>query len=426
MASSLAVQSSPTQTASFFMSSSSLSRCSFAHTSLSFNGPRTRIAPRNTIKCDISEPLNFVNGKPTIPVLNDRTLPKLLEYPRLGKTVSRKDIRLKLFSGTANPSLSQEIARYMGLELGNINIKRFADGEIYVKLQESVRGCDVFLLQPTCPPANENLMELLVMIDACRRASAKNITAVIPYFGYARADRKASFISCLFSTSIQIEFCCRQHLTQGRESIAAKLVANLITEAGANRILACDLHSGQSMGYFDIPVDHVYGQPVILDYLASKRIYSNDLVVVSPDVGGVARARAFAKKLSDAPLAIVDKRRHGHNVAEVMNLIGDVKGKVAVMVDDMIDTAGTIAKGAALLHEEGAREVYACCTHAVFSPPAIERLSSGLFQEVIITNTIPVAEKNYFPQLTVLSVANLLGETIWRVHDDCSVSSIFQ
>ncbi|KAK9266936.1 hypothetical protein L1049_027195 [Liquidambar formosana] len=297
-----------------------------------------------------------------------------------------------------------EIAWYMGLELGKIKIKRFADGEIYVQLQESVRGCDVYLIQPTCPPANENLMELLVMIDACRRASAKNITAVIPYFGYARADRK----------------------TQGRESIAAKLVANLITEAGANRVLACDLHSGQSMGYFDIPVDHVYCQPVILDYLASKMICSNDLVVVSPDVGGVARARAFAKKLSDAPLAIVDKRRHGHNVAEVMNLIGDVKGKVAVMVDDMIDTAGTIAKGAALLHEEGAREVYACCTHAVFSPPAIERLSSGLFQEVIITNTIPAMEKNYFPQLTVLSVASLLGETIWRVHDDCSVSSIFQ
>eukprot|EP00258_Populus_trichocarpa_P036138 XP_024452157.1 ribose-phosphate pyrophosphokinase 1 isoform X2 [Populus trichocarpa] len=356
------------------------------------------------MKCDISEPLNFGNGKPTIPVLNNQTLPKFLESARVDKTVNRNDTRLKLFSGTANPALSQEVARYMGLELGKINIKRFADGEIYVQLQESVRGCDVFLLQPTCPQANENLMELLIMIDACRRASAKNITAVIPYFGYARADRK----------------------TQGRESIAAKLVANLITEAGATRILACDLHSGQSMGYFDIPVDHVYGQPVILDYLASKTICFSDLVVVSPDVGGVARARAFAKKLSDAPLAIVDKRRHGHNVAEVMNLIGDVKGKVAVMVDDMIDTAGTIAKGAALLHEEGAREVYACCTHAVFSPPAIERLSSGLFQEVIITNTIPVAEKNYFPQLTVLSVANLLGETIWRVHDDCSVSSIFQ
>eukprot|EP00271_Cylindrocystis_brebissonii_P005653 TRINITY_DN17816_c0_g1_i1.p1 TRINITY_DN17816_c0_g1~~TRINITY_DN17816_c0_g1_i1.p1 ORF type:complete len:425 (+),score=65.08 TRINITY_DN17816_c0_g1_i1:184-1458(+) len=317
---------------------------------------------------------------------------------------SRPDNRLRIFSGSANPLLAQEIACYMGLELGPIKIKRFADGEIYVQLQESVRGCDVFLVQPTCPPANENLMELLIMIDACRRASAKTITAVIPYFGYARADRK----------------------TQGRESIAAKLVANLITEAGANRVLACDLHSGQAMGYFDIPVDHVYGQPVILDYLASKMISANDLVVVSPDVGGVARARAFAKKLSDAPLAIVDKRRQAHNVSEVMNLIGDVRGKVAVMVDDMIDTAGTISNGAALLHAEGAREVYACCTHAVFSPPAIERLSSGLFQEVIVTNTIPVKAENSFPQLTVLSVANLLGETIWRVHDDSSVSSIFR
>lgn len=329
-------------------------------------------------------------------------------YPRDLKDMGLEDThdttRLRIFSGTANLPLAQEIACYMGLDLSKINIKRFADGEIYVQLQESVRGCDVFLVQPTCPPANENLMELLIMIDACRRASAKTITAVIPYFGYARADRK----------------------THGRESIAAKLVANLITEAGANRVLACDLHSGQSMGYFDIPVDHVYGQPVILDYLASKMISSQDLVVVSPDVGGVARARAFAKKLSDAPLAIVDKRRQGHNVAEVMNLIGDVKGKVAVMVDDMIDTAGTITNGAALLHHEGAREVYACSTHAVFSPPAIERLSGGLFQEVIITNTIPVKEKNYFPQLTVLSVANLLGETIWRVYDDSSVSSIFQ
>ncbi|KAL2322923.1 hypothetical protein Fmac_027302 [Flemingia macrophylla] len=389
---------------------------------------RARLSVPATLKCDMSESSNLVNGKPIIPVLNERTLPKFMESARAQNSV-RNSNRLKLFSGTANPALSQEIARYMGLELGKISIKRFADGEIYVQLQESVRGCNVYLIQPTCPPANENLMELKIMIDACRRASAKNITAVIPYFGYARADRKASI-----------------SYTQGRESIAAKLVANLITKAGADRVLACDLHSGQSMGYFDIPVDHVHCQPVILDYLASKTISSSDLVVVSPDVGGVARARAFAKKLSDAPLAIVDKRRHGHNVAErdhdtsmVMNLIGDVKGKVAVMVDDMIDTAGmpssvlklepklfpvlfgTIAKGAALLHEEGAREVYACCTHAVFSPPAIERLSSGLFQEVIITNTIPVAEKNYFPQLTILTVANLLGETIWRIHDDSSL-----
>ncbi|XP_024515637.1 ribose-phosphate pyrophosphokinase 1 isoform X2 [Selaginella moellendorffii] len=309
---------------------------------------------------------------------------------------SRPDNRLKIFSGTANLPLAKEIACYMGLELGKICIKRFADGEIYVQLQESVRGSEVFLVQPTCPPANENLMELLVMIDACRRASAKTITAVIPYFGYARADRK----------------------TQGRESIAAKLVANLLTEAGANRVLACDLHSGQALGYFDIPVDHVYGQPVILDYLASKMISADDFVVVSPDVGGVARARAFAKKLSDAPLAIVDKRRQSHNVSEVMNLIGDVNGKIAVVVDDMIDTAGTIANGAALLRQEGARAVYACCTHGVFSPPAIERLSGGLFEEVIITNTIPVKES--FKELTILSVANLLGETIWRVYGDSS------
>ncbi|KAJ7944628.1 Ribose-phosphate pyrophosphokinase [Quillaja saponaria] len=383
----------------FARSSNELSRQSF----VSKESRRQIFAP-NSVKCDLPEPSKYLNGKPSIPVLDERTLPKFLESARKEKTGNRNSLTLKLFSGTANPALSQEIAWYMGLELGKICTKRFADGEIYVQLQESVRGCDVFLMQPTCPPANENLMELQIMIDACRRASAKNITAVIPYFGYARADRK----------------------TQGRESIAAKLVANLITKAGADRVLACDLHSGQSMGYFDIPVDHVHCQSVVLDYLASKRICAKDLVVVSPDVGGVARARAFAKKLSDAPLAIVDKRRHGHNIAEVMNLIGDVKGKVAVMVDDMIDTAGTIAKGAALLHEEGAREVYACCTHAVFSPPAIERLSSGIFQEVIITNTIPVAEKNYFPQLTVLSVANLLGETIWRIHDDSSVSSIFQ
>ncbi|XP_048320528.2 ribose-phosphate pyrophosphokinase 1 isoform X1 [Ziziphus jujuba] len=392
---------SPSSSSSFSPSSSSSSPSSGFYKTLFSNDSRPRVSVPIGVKCDMAEPSN---GKPIVPILNQRTLPKFLESARVEKTVNRNSTRLKLFSGTANPALSKEIAWYMGLELGKINIKRFADGEIYVQLQESVRGCDVFLLQPTCPPVNENLMELEIMIDACRRASAKNITAVVPYFGYARADRK----------------------TQGRESIAAKLVANIITEAGANRVLACDIHSGQAIGYFDIPVDHVYCEHVILDYLASKRICSNDLVVVSPDVGGVARARAFAKKLSDAPLAIVDKRRYGHNVAEVMNLIGDVKDKVAVMVDDMIDTAGTIAKGAALLHQEGAREVYACCTHAVFSPPAIERLSNGLFQEVIVTNTIPVAEKNYFPQLTVLSVANLLGETIWRVHDDCSVSSIFQ
>mmetsp|Transcript_1077 Transcript_1077/g.3350 ORF Transcript_1077/g.3350 Transcript_1077/m.3350 type:complete len:402 (-) Transcript_1077:1831-3036(-) len=310
--------------------------------------------------------------------------------------------KLRVFSGTSNTALSEEIAMYLGLDLSPIKIKRFADGEIYTQVGESIRGCDVFLVQPTCPPVNDNLMELLVMVDACRRASAKTITAVIPYYGYARSDRK----------------------TQGRESIAAKLSANLITEAGVDRVLAMDLHSGQCVGYFDIPVDHVYGDAVVLDYLASKRIPTDQLVVVSPDVGGVARARAFAKKLNDAPLAIVDKRRSAHNVSEVMNVIGDVEGKVAVLVDDMIDTAGTITNAAKVLKDQGAKEVYACASHAVFSPPAVERLSCGVFEEVIVSNSIPISPENQFPQLTVVSVANLLGEAIWRVYNSSSVQSI--
>nr|XP_029116581.1 ribose-phosphate pyrophosphokinase 1, chloroplastic isoform X2 [Elaeis guineensis] len=308
----------------------------------------SRVPLSGFMKCGVPTPLRFFKGSLCTALLKNPTMPGLLGTHQEKEIVLKPDTRMRIFSGAANLSLAQEVASYLGLNLGKINIKRFADGEIYVQLQESVRGCDVFLVQPTCPPANENLMELLVMIDACRRASARTITAVIPYFGYARADRK----------------------TQGRESIAAKLVANLITEAGADRVLSCDLHSGQAMGYFDIFVDHVFGQ--------------------------------------------------------VMNLIGDVKGMVAVLVDDMIDTAGTITNAAALLQKEGASAVYACCTHAVFSPPAIERLSGGLFQEVIVTNTIPVAEHNYFPQLVVLSVANLLAETIRRVHGDGSVSSIFQ
>ncbi len=330
-------------------------------------------------------------------MIRSATLP--LPVPQ--SPVSAHD-RLRLFSGSANVPLAQEVARYLGIDLGPMVRKRFADGELYVQIQESIRGCDVYLIQPTCCPVNDRLMELLIMIDACRRASARQVTAVIPYYGYARADRK----------------------TAGRESITAKLVANLITEAGANRILGMDLHSAQIQGYFDIPFDHVYGSPVLLDYLASKKL--TDIVVVSPDVGGVARARAFAKKLGDAPLAIIDKRRQAHNVAEVMNVIGDVRGKTAVLVDDMIDTAGTISEGARLLRREGARQVYACATHAVFSPPAIERLSSGLLEEVIVTNTIPVPEEHRFEQLTVLSVANLLGETIWRIHEDSSVSSMFR
>ncbi|NQZ62044.1 ribose-phosphate pyrophosphokinase [Crocosphaera watsonii WH 8501] len=310
--------------------------------------------------------------------------------------------RLSLFSGSSNIPLAQEVARYLGMDIGPLIRKRFADGELYIQIQESIRGCDVYLIQPCCNPVNDHFMELLIMIDACRRASARQITAVIPYYGYARADRK----------------------TAGRESITAKLVANLIVEAGANRVLAMDLHSAQIQGYFDIPFDHIYSTPVLLDYFATKDL--SDIVIVSPDVGGVARARAFAKKLDDAPLAIIDKRRQSHNVAEVMNVIGDVKGKTAVLVDDMIDTAGTITEGAKLLREEGARQVYACATHAVFSGPAIERLSSGVLEEVIVTNTIPIPEEAHFPQLTVLSVANLLGEAIWRIHEDTSVSSMFR
>ncbi|MBW4515554.1 MAG: ribose-phosphate pyrophosphokinase [Timaviella obliquedivisa GSE-PSE-MK23-08B] len=325
------------------------------------------------------------------------TLPVLSSFPPV-----TDNSRLRLFSGSANIPLSQEVARYLGMDLGPMVRKRFADGEIYVQIQESIRGCDVYLIQPTCCPVNDHLMELLIMIDACRRASARQITAVLPYYGYARADRK----------------------TAGRESITAKLVANLITQAGANRLLAMDLHSAQIQGYFDIPFDHVYGSPVMLDYLISKQL--EDIVVVSPDVGGVARARAFAKKLNDAPLAIIDKRRQVHNVAEVMNVIGDVAGKTAILVDDMIDTAGTISEGARILRQQGARQVYACATHAVFSGQAVERLSSGLFEEVIVTNTIPLAEELHFEQLKMLSVANLLGETIWRIHEDTSVSIMFR
>lgn len=330
-------------------------------------------------------------------MIRSATLPVLSSFPPV-----TDNSRLRLFSGSANIPLSQEVARYLGMDLGPMVRKRFADGEIYVQIQESIRGCDVYLIQPTCCPVNDHLMELLIMIDACRRASARQITAVLPYYGYARADRK----------------------TAGRESITAKLVANLITQAGANRVLAMDLHSAQIQGYFDIPFDHVYGSPVMLDYLISKQL--EDIVVVSPDVGGVARARAFAKKLNDAPLAIIDKRRQVHNVAEVMNVIGDVDGKTAILVDDMIDTAGTISEGARILRQQGARQVYACATHAVFSGQAVERLSSGLFEEVIVTNTIPLAEELHFEQLKMLSVANLLGETIWRIHEDTSVSIMFR
>jgi len=310
--------------------------------------------------------------------------------------------RLRVFSGSANQELALQVTRYLGIPLGNMVRKNFADGEIYVQIQESVRGCDVYLLQPTCPPVNDHLMELMIMIDACKRASARQITAVVPYYGYARADRK----------------------TSGRESITAKLVANILTKAGVNRILALDLHSSQIQAYFDIPVDHIYASPVLVKYLQTLNLDS--LVVVSPDVGGVARARALAKRLDDAPLAIVDKRRQDHNQAEAMNVIGDVRGKTAILVDDIIDTAGTILEGGKALLASGAKEVYACATHAVFSKDAVKRLSSGVFKEVILTNTIPVPPEKQFPQLRTLSVADLLGEAIWRIHEDSSVSSMFR
>ena len=315
--------------------------------------------------------------------------------------------RLKIFSGSSNISLASEVARYLGMDLGPQVQKRFADGELYIQIQESIRGADIYLIQPTCRPVNDHLMELLVMIDACRRASARQITAVLPYYGYARADRK----------------------TAGREAITAKLVANMITTAGADRVLAMDLHSAQIQGYFDIPFDHVYGSPVLIRYIKEqiKEKQLPDVVVVSPDVGGVARARAFAKKLDDAPLAIIDKRRQAHNEVDVMNVIGDVRGKTCILVDDMIDTAGTITEGAKLLRREGAERVYACATHAVFSGPAVERLSTpGIFEEVIVTNSIPLAEDKRFTQLRILSIANVLGEAIWRIHEDNSVSSMFR
>jgi len=311
--------------------------------------------------------------------------------------------RLKLISGTSNPILAKEIASYIGIEDVPLVSKRFADGELYVQIQQSIRGCDVFLIQPTCAPVNDSLMELMIMVDACKRASARQITAVIPYYGYARADRK----------------------TAGRESITAKLTANILVKSGVDRVLAMDLHSAQIQGYFDIPCDHIYGSPVLVDYLSTMEL--EEIVVVSPDVGGVARARAFAKQMKDSPLAIIDKRRSGHNVAESLTVIGEVSGKTAILIDDMIDTGGTICAGAELLRKEGAKKVIACASHAVFSPPAYERLSkNGLFEQVIVTNSIPVPNNLHFSQLKVLSVANMLGEAIWRIHEESSVSSMFR
>jgi ribose-phosphate pyrophosphokinase len=316
--------------------------------------------------------------------------------------IFRIDGELKVFSGNANRPLAEKVCDYLGISLGNAEVKTFSDGEISVEINENVRGKDVFIIQSTCPPVNDNLMELLIMIDAARRASAGRITAVIPYYGYARQDRKVA----------------------PRQPISAKLVANLITVAGASRVLTMDLHAGQIQGFFDIPVDNLYARPVLLHYL--KEHFKDDLVIVSPDAGGVERARAFAKRL-DASLAIIDKRREGANVAEVMNIIGDVKGKTAVIVDDMVDTGGTLTKAASALLDKGASAVYACCTHPVLSGNAVQRIAESPLKELIVTDTIPLSEEaRKCSKIKVLSVGKLFGEAVRRIHLNESVSVLFE
>ncbi len=308
--------------------------------------------------------------------------------------------KLKIFSGNANFRLAEEIAEYLGVSVGESKVSRFSDGEIHVKINESVRGADVFVVQPTCEPVNENIMELLIVIDALKRASARRITAVIPYYGYARQDRKA----------------------RARDPITAKLLANLITASGVTRVITMDLHAGQIQGFFDIPVDHLPGVPILAEYFLSKNL--DNVIVVSPDLGGVTRSRDMAERIG-ASIAIIDKRRPEPNIAEIMNIIGNVDGKTVVMIDDIIDTAGTITQGAEALLERGAKEIYTCCTHGVLSGPAIERLQKSPIKEVVITNTIPLPEHKSMAKIRVLSVAPLLGEAIIRIHEDLSVSKLF-
>ena len=308
---------------------------------------------------------------------------------------------LKLFSGNAHRALATEIAQYLKLPLGDADVTRFSDGEVFVQINENVRGSDVFVVQPTCPPVNDNLMELLVMIDAFKRASAERITAVLPYYGYARQDRKV----------------------QGRVPITAKLVADLLAAAGVHRVLALDLHAGQIQGFFNMPVDHLFaGPPVIVEYLSRKAL--RDPVVVAPDAGGVERARAIAKRLK-AGLAIIDKRRDGPNVAVMMHLIGDVRDKDAIVIDDMIDTAGTLVQAVGALEREGARRIIAGGVHGVLSGPAIQRLKGAPIEEIVLTNSIPLSADKTLPSMTVLTVAPLLGEAIRRIHDEESVSTLF-
>jgi ribose-phosphate pyrophosphokinase len=308
---------------------------------------------------------------------------------------------LTIFSGNANRDLAESICKCVEVRLGAADVTTFSDGEIFVEIGENVRGVNCFVVQPTCAPVNQNLMELLVMVDALKRASAGSIVAVLPYFGYARQDRKV----------------------KPRTPISAKLVADLITAAGADRVVSVDLHAGQIQGFFNIPVDHLFGMPVMIDYL--KQHHGKDSVLVSPDAGGVERARAYSKRLG-ASLAIIDKRREKANVSEVMHIIGDVKGKDAVLVDDMIDTAGTLTNAAKALMEAGARTVSACASHAVFSGPAIKRIEESALSEVIVTDTIPLSEAGKAcKKIKQLSVARLLGEAIKRIHHGDSISSLF-
>ncbi|RJX34374.1 MAG: ribose-phosphate pyrophosphokinase [Desulfarculus sp.] len=309
--------------------------------------------------------------------------------------------KLKVFTGNSNPHLVEEICHYLHLPLSQAVVRRFSDGEVFVEVGENVRGADVFVVQSTSPPVNDHLMELLIMLDAFRRSSARRITAVIPYYGYARQDRKVA----------------------PRVPISAKLVADLITAAGAGRVLCMDLHAGQIGGFFNIPVDHLYAAPIMLDYL--RKHLSGNAVIVSPDAGGVERARAFAKRLQ-AGLAIIDKRREVANVAQAMNIIGDVQGRLAVVLDDMIDTAGTLCEAAKALMEHGAREVWACASHAVLSGPAVGRIRESPISRVVVTNTIALNEAAAAcPKIISLSVAELLGEALRRIHMEDSVSSLF-
>ncbi|MEA4902933.1 ribose-phosphate pyrophosphokinase [Desulfitobacterium sp.] len=307
---------------------------------------------------------------------------------------------LKIFCGNANRELAEEITEYLGVPLGEAKVKRFQDGEIAIEINESVRGADVFVLQPTCAPTNDNIMELLIMIDALKRASARRITPVIPYYGYARQERKS----------------------RARDPITAKLMANLITTAGADRVVTMDLHAPAIQGFFDIPVDHLPGVPILAEYFRNKGL--EDVVVVSPDLGGVQRSRNLAERIG-ASLAIIDKRRPEPNVSQIMNVIGDIQDKTVIMIDDIIDTAGTITQGAQALVDRGAREVYACCTHPVLSGPALERLEKSVIKEIIVTNTIPLNPEHKLPKIKTLSVAPLLGSAIVRIHEDLSVSKLF-